>query len=147
MAQFTSLTDVIADRLDRNTVIVSWNFRGASEFNKINLYDSFVVMKVVNGIRSFVGRTSDKFIYHELDESDIGSVYYIVVPIMSEFDIDEAGYSSPIVIHPEGLTRKIKKPTMGSSTPLKSLTQESLKNFVPSTVDLSSTTAGNKSGF
>jgi len=105
-AQFTSLTQIVADRIDRNTVKISWQFEGASELNKSNLYDCFVVLKVVNGVRSFVGRSFKQFIYHELNSEDLGTVYYIIVPIMSEFDIDEPGYSNVLVIDPDGLTIK-----------------------------------------
>jgi hypothetical protein len=65
-------------------------------------------MKVVNGTRSFVGRTYKNYIYHELDERDLGTVYYIIVPIMSEFDIGEAAFSNDVLVEPDGLTAKIK---------------------------------------
>ena len=106
-AQFASLTQIVANRVDRNTVKISWNYSGVSEYNKVNLYDSFVVMKVVNGIRGFVGRTFKNFIYHELSEEDIGTAYYIVVPIMAEFDIDSPGYSNSLLLTPEGLTTRL----------------------------------------
>jgi hypothetical protein len=100
--EYTSLINIMADRIDRNTVKVSWDFSSNDE----SLYDSFIVMKVVNGIRSFVGRTHKKFIYHELSNIDLGTIYYIIVPIMSEFDIDDPGYSNHVFISPDGLTTK-----------------------------------------
>ena len=106
--QYTSITQINADRIDRNTVKINWKFQGVSEMNRVNLYDSFVVMKVVNGVRSLVGRTHENFIYHELSTKDLGTIYYIIVPIMAEFDIDEPGYSNSILIDPEGLTPKTK---------------------------------------
>lgn len=106
--QHTNISQVTADRIDRDTVKVTWDFEGMTRVKNIDLYDSFVVMKVVNGTRSFVGTTHKNYIYHELTSNDVGSVYYIVVPIMAEFDIDTPGYSSPIVIGPEGLTEKTK---------------------------------------
>lgn len=100
---YTTLTQVVASRIDRNTVKVSWS----PSTDKPEIYDSFVVMKVVNGIRSFVGRTHKNYIYHELNSyNDLGSVYYIVVPIMSEFDIDDPGYSNTIFISTQGLTTR-----------------------------------------
>jgi hypothetical protein len=102
--EYTELTNVIADRIDRNTVKISWSYPAQNE----ELYDSFVVLKVVNGIRSFVGRSYKSFIYHELTAGDLGTIYYIVVPIMSEFDIDNPGYSNSILVRPEGLTEKIR---------------------------------------
>lgn len=111
-AQFADVTDIIADRIDRDTVKVTWKASGGAEVNKVNLYDSFVVMKVVNGIRSFLGCTSKNYIYHELSEKDMGSVYYIVVPVMSEFDIDTPAYSNSIVIDNEGLVPSVRVPSV-----------------------------------
>jgi hypothetical protein len=107
-SQFTTLTQITARRIDRNTVKISWSYTGASSLNKLNLYDSFVVLKVVNGIRSFVGRSNTNFIYHELSGADVGTVYYIVVPVMAEFDIDEPGYSNEILVTPDNLIEKVK---------------------------------------
>jgi len=109
--QLTQLKNIIASRLDINTVRVSWSYSGITEHNKISLYDSFVVMKVVNGIRSFVGRTHKNFIYHEIDKKDLGSVYYIIVPIMNDFSIDDPGYSNEIFIDVDGLIKPVLIPT------------------------------------
>lgn len=100
-----------AERLDRNVVLVSWNTSSIveSEAQSTNFYDSFVVMKVVNGVRSFVGRTSKKFIYHFVDEADMGSVYYIVVPIMKDFSFDNPDYSNDIIID-DKVVKKIMLP-------------------------------------
>jgi hypothetical protein len=65
-------------------------------------------MKVVNGVRSFVGKTQKNYIYHEISENDIGSVYYIIIPIMSEFDIGKEAFSNDLLISPEGITKKTK---------------------------------------
>jgi len=101
----SKISQVIAKRLDVNTVKISWSSNAATASSFSRLYDSFVVMKVVNGIRYFAGRTHKNFIYHELTASeDIGSVYYIVVPIIRGYDIDEPAYSNEIYIGPEGLT-------------------------------------------
>jgi hypothetical protein len=107
-ANTLSLTQIVASRLDRNTVKVSWNLDESSTIDGKSFYDSFVVMKVVNGTRSFVGRTYKNYIYHELNERDLGTVYYIIVPIMSEFDIGEAAFSNDILIEPDGLAVKTK---------------------------------------
>lgn len=112
--QHTSISQVLVDRIDRDTVKVTWEFEGVTRVKNIELYDSFVVMKVVNGVRSFVGTTQKNYIYHELTSKDLGTVYYIIVPIMAEFDIDAPGYSSTIVIGPEGLTEKTKSSYVSS---------------------------------
>lgn len=106
--QYTSITQIAANRVDRNTVKLTWNYQSTYSNVVSSLYDSFVVMKVVNGIRAFVGRTIKNYIYHELTEEDVGSVYYIVVPIMNEYDIDEPAYSNILLVTPDGLTSKIR---------------------------------------
>lgn len=109
--QYYSLNQVNFDRIDINTVKVSWS----SENDLNDLFDSFIVMKVVNGVRGFVGRTCKNYIYHQLSEEDIGSLYYIIVPIMSEFDIDSPGYSDIVYISPEGITPRIKSSSLNSN--------------------------------
>ena len=99
------ISEVFASRIDRNTVKISWNI--STEVD-LDLYDSFIVMKVVNGVRSFVGKTQKNYIYHEISENDIGSVYYIIIPIMSEFDIGKEAFSNDLLISPEGITKKTK---------------------------------------
>lgn len=120
---YTTLTQIVASRIDRNTVKVSWS----PSIDKPEIYDSFVVMKVVNGIRSFVGRTHKNYIYHELNSyNDLGSIYYIIVPIMSEFDIDDPGYSNTVFISTQGLTsRSLAQPIRNSFNDTSKL---SLKN-------------------
>ena len=113
--QLTQLKNIVASRLDIDTVRVSWSYSGITEYNKISLYDSFVVMKVVNGIRSFVGRTHKNFIYHEIDEKDLGSVYYIIVPIMNDFSVDDPGYSNEIFIDVDGLVKPVSIQTFHSN--------------------------------
>lgn len=102
------ILEATAVRIDRNTVKISWRLDESSANNEFGFYDSFVVMKVVNGIRSFVGKTHKTYVYHELTERDLGTVYYIIVPIMSEFDIGKESFTNDILISPEGLTSKTK---------------------------------------
>ena len=105
--QFTAINQIIADRVDRNTVKITWNVTGVAADQ---LYDSFVVLKTVNGVRSFAGRTHKNYMFHDLAEGDVGTIYYTIVPIMSEFDINEAGHSRPLLIEPSGLTHVTKVP-------------------------------------
>lgn len=100
LGDFFSITDVRQERVDRNTIKVVWSFNVS---NYSSYYDSFVVMKTVNGRRSFVGTTRLNYIYHELSENDIGNIYYTVVPITSEFDIDDSAHSSPFLLGSQGL--------------------------------------------
>lgn len=102
-AQYTELNEVLTDRIDPNTIKVSWSFDSSNS----NLYDSFVVMKVVNGNRSLIGVTQQNYIYHELNgRVDLGTIYYIVVPIMTEFDIGKAAYSNSVYVSPDLLTER-----------------------------------------
>lgn len=135
-AQYASISQVNFDRVDINTMKLSWAF----EDNSTDLFDSFVVMKVVNGVRGFVGRTCKNYIYHELTDSDIGSLYYIIVPIMSEFDIDSPGYSGVAYVSPEGLTPRIKSASFSSnlSNNLSSKSKDVLFNKTKNTALLSS---------
>lgn len=113
---FASITRVSHNRIDRNTVKIDWDFDIP---NYSRVYDSFVVLKVVNGRRKFVGRTKDNYIYHELSDQDVGRIYYTVVPITVEFDIDAPGHSDPYVLQPDGII----EPTITSQLPEDSLVQ------------------------
>lgn len=107
-SRLTSFTRISSNRVDRNTVKVEWQLAVSEDPYGIDSHDSFVVMKVVNGTRSFVGVTHLQYIYHELTNRDLGSVYYIVVPIMSDFSIDLPGYTDYFVVEPDGLTEKTR---------------------------------------
>jgi len=109
-SKLPTIEKVYTDRVDRNTVKIFWSQNNSLSY-QTEFFDSFVVMKVVNRVKSFVGRTISNFIYHELSEKDLGTVYYIVIPITSNFSIDKAAYSDSILITPEGLTEKIKIPS------------------------------------
>lgn len=93
-------------RIDSRTVKVEWD----SENIDSSSYDSFVVMKVVNGIRKILGRSRSNYIYHKLSEEDLGSVYYIVVPITSEFMTSYPRYSKYFTLSPEGISEKTHLP-------------------------------------
>lgn len=104
------IQQISANRIDRNTVKLSWQTKNSSLGSSNDDYDCFVVMKVVNGIKSFVGRSHKNYIYHELTTEDIGSVYYIIVPFLRDLDIVEAYYSNNILIEPDGIAEKSKVP-------------------------------------
>lgn len=121
---YTSLTQLKSERIDRNTIKISWGYANQE------LYDSFVVLKVVNGQRGFVGRCHKNYIYHELTENDIGSIYYIVVPIMHNFDIDAPEYTDSIFVSTDGLTSIIKLSQNGAE--IMSSAQQSSKDILQS---------------
>lgn len=100
MGEFVSVNEVNHQRIDRNTIKVIWT---CNTPDYTSYYDSFIVMKTVNGKRSFVGRTRFNYIYHELTAKDVGNIYYTVVPITSEFDIDNSAHSNPFLLDTSGL--------------------------------------------
>lgn len=104
--ELTQIDSVRAERIDRHTVQVSWNYSTSLSKSRVDLYDSFIVLKVVNGVRSYVGRSAKNFIYHYLTPDDVGSVYYIVVPIVTDIEFDDPGFSNDIYVDPDGIVEK-----------------------------------------
>lgn len=98
--------NVTFTRIDSKTVKVEWD---SENLNSLD-YDSFVVIKVVNGTRKILGRSRTNYIYHKLSEEDLGSVYYIVVPITSEFIVAYPRYSKYFTLSPDGISEKILLP-------------------------------------
>lgn len=106
-SKIPTINRVYAERIDRNTVKISWSQNNSFDYQS-EFFDCFVVLKVVNRVRSFVGRTKNNFIYHELTQKDLGTVYYIVVPITSKFSIDAVHYSDTVLVSPEAIVEKVK---------------------------------------
>lgn len=104
-SSYTSLIDANLERIDRKTIKITWNIKNKDD---LKLYDSFMVMKSVNGIRSFLGRSCKNYIYHDLKEDDLGSIYYIIVPIMKEFDIGKPFYTDSTLVTAEGIVKTTK---------------------------------------
>lgn len=106
--EYNDIENVTVERIDRNTNKITWSFKDENSSTSKEIYDSFVVLKVVNGIRSIVGKTQKSHVYHELKEEDLGTVYYIVVPITFDFKIDKPKFSNSVTITPDGITAKSK---------------------------------------
>lgn len=100
----TSLRNQTATRTDRTTVRISWDI----EAGTASLYESFLVMKVVNGVRSTLGRTCKNYIYHWVKPADVGTMYYIVIPVMMEWDLGTSVYTDAILIDCEGIIEKVR---------------------------------------
>jgi hypothetical protein len=99
------IKDVLVERVDRNTTMLRWNTSSSNILTKIQAkIDGFIVLKVVNGIRKFVGKTTQNFLYHELTEEDFGTIYYIVLPIEDNFNIAQPEYSNEIFIDSKGIS-------------------------------------------
>lgn len=107
--QISKISAISAERLDKYSVLISWSASTNNTATSLNFYDSFIVMKVVNGVRSFIGRTSKNYIYHLLSEDDMGTVYYVILPIMKDFSFDEAYYSNSIFVDSK-ISKKLMLP-------------------------------------
>lgn len=81
-----------AEKISRSIVKVSW------ELPKNSFYDSFVVVKVVNGIRSIIGKTKTDTFYHRITEDDLGCVYYEITSLLSDLSIDRTYHTDSITI-------------------------------------------------
>lgn len=80
-----------AIKISRNVVKISWKLS-----NK-NFYDSFVVVKVVNGVRKILGKTKIENFYHKIEPNDLGTIYYEITCILSNFSIGNTYYSNNIL--------------------------------------------------
>lgn len=106
------INQVVADRISRKIVKVSWNVNITSSAysTQISPYDSYMVVMIVNGRKKYVGMTRSTFIYHELasnlpdlSSNDYGSIYYIVIPVLKSLNFDSPAYSNELVIDPVDL--------------------------------------------
>lgn len=80
-----------AIKISRNVVKISW------ELSNKNFYDSFVVVKVVNGVRKILGKTKIENFYHKIEPNDLGTIYYEITCILSNFSIGNTYYSNNIL--------------------------------------------------
>jgi hypothetical protein len=98
--EYADISSVSANRIDAQKVKVSWGLRTSvrTEGDIEQLYDSYIVMKVANGVRRYLGKTHMTHIYHYLSPEDIGSIYYIVVPVTSDMSLDRHEYSNILTI-------------------------------------------------
>ena len=86
---------VSVERLTRTMMKISWpSVNGA--------FDCFIVSKVVNGKKFIIGTTSDFYIYHKINfDSDIGTMYYDVIPVKNDYSLGESTSSNPLLISPD----------------------------------------------
>jgi len=83
----------IAEKLGRSMVSVTWNLKQSD-----SPYDSFVVFKIVNGKKYLLGRTCKNYIYHMTSEEDLGTVYYQVTPLTSDYTFEQSYYSNSVFL-------------------------------------------------
>jgi len=92
--------------LSRNTVKIVWS----GMVSDSNSFDTFVVVKVVNGKKTVLGTSNKNFYYHKLDATDLGTLYYEITP-MSEFDssVSTTYYTNSIIIEDDTSERPLKE--------------------------------------
>lgn len=85
--------NVIAEKMGRSMVSVTWNLKQSD-----STYDSFVVFKIVNGRKYLLGRTCKNYTYHMTSEEDLGTVYYQVTPLTSDYTFEQSYYSNSVLL-------------------------------------------------
>jgi len=108
LSDIVEVSNVQTYRIDAKTIKIAWTNPVVSAYSQKSLYDSFVVIKSVNGLRTFLGKTQKNYMFHRLTAEDLGTIYYIIVPITHEFDIDNPAYSGSLFIDSDGITEKTK---------------------------------------
>jgi len=89
----SSVINPIVNNITRKTHKIQWN--SLANFN----FDSFVVVKVVNGKKIILGSTNKNYYYHKLEENDLGTVYYEVTPIGGDdYSIHSTYFSNHIFV-------------------------------------------------
>jgi len=89
----SSVITPIASSITRKTHKIQWN--SLTNFN----FDSFVVVKVVNGKKTILGSTSKNYFYHKIEENDLGTVYYEVTPIDgNDYSVQNTYFSNSIFV-------------------------------------------------
>lgn len=94
-----------AEKLTKNIVKISWPVLPNRKI------DSYVVVKVVNGTKQFLGKTSKPYVYHQVDKEDLGTVYYEITPITRNFMIQSTYFSNAIFLE-ENYSTKQPRPVL-----------------------------------
>lgn len=100
-----NLINPIAERISRSVIKINW------ELPQKSYYDSFVVVKVLNGIRHILGKTRTDTFYHKLTSDDLGCIYYEITCLLSDFSIDRTYYSDNLIVE-EDLSYKGPRSTV-----------------------------------
>lgn len=96
-----AVNSVIAERIDANKVRLSWKLQGS-----IDEFDHFIIVKEVNKIRRFVGATFNQEIFDVLENNDLGTIIYYVIPIFYDFSAGVSRRSNSMLVDPEELDFK-----------------------------------------
>ena len=102
--QKSFLISPIVTNISRKTNKIQWSL--ITDFN----FDSFVVVKVVNGKRTILGSTNKNYFYHKLEINDLGTVYYEVTPIEGhDYEIQRTYFSNSIFVFDDTSERSLRK--------------------------------------
>lgn len=97
----SSIESIDATRVDRDHVVVTWRLTSSG-----TSIDQFIVIKVINGVRTIIGKSHNissstsgnhyRF-EHVLTKHDVGTINYVVVPIMSDYTLGAFAEASVVV--------------------------------------------------
>lgn len=93
------IVDAKATRFDARHNVLSWHVQGS-----IDRVEHFVIMKLVNGMRTIVGKAHSEFesgnctFIHTLTSGDGGPVSYLIVPIFDNYSVGETTPTNVVVI-------------------------------------------------
>lgn len=84
-----SITDLSVERIDQNTNKIRWKLN-----SDISQIDHFLILKNVNGIKTFVGKVHSNFkqdIYfvHKLQKNDFGTFKYEIIPVLNSYQMSQ----------------------------------------------------------
>jgi len=96
LSKSLEIHSIIAERLDINKTRISWKLQGS-----LDDFDHFVIVKEVGRIRRFVGATYTQDVTDVLENNDVGTIIYYVIPVLFDFSPGIAGRSNAILIDPE----------------------------------------------
>jgi len=89
------IQNLAVERLTRSIIKISWT-------GNMDYFDSFVVVKVVNGKKDILGISSSFSIYHQVDfESDIGTIYYEIIPIKNNYSFGQTLTTNSFLVAPD----------------------------------------------
>lgn len=80
-----------AFRISRSLIRIAWDCPNKN-------YDSFIVYKIINGKKQFLGKTCKEYIHHKLSPEDLGNVYYQVTPLDLDYKFRKTFYTNDLLI-------------------------------------------------
>lgn len=94
-----SITNQVASNFDRSLNIVSWQVQG-----DITQVDHFLIMKLVNGVRTMLGKTHTEFPYgtcqyfHQVTQHDNGGLTYVIIPVMNDYQVGQSATTNTLIV-------------------------------------------------